>query len=123
MTSLGRMFSGTLVLMLVAGGSYAVGVAQGKAVNLPAASIKWVPYAPGNPLQVAALWGDRTKGEYGMLLKMPAGFEAGRHSHTADYHGLASRARGCTRTTDPNRSSWHRVVCSSAGQAGAQRRL
>jgi quercetin dioxygenase-like cupin family protein len=23
-----------------------------------------------------------------MLLKMPAGFEAGMHSHTADYHGI-----------------------------------
>jgi quercetin dioxygenase-like cupin family protein len=23
-----------------------------------------------------------------MLLKMPSGFEAGRHTHTADYHGL-----------------------------------
>ena len=89
MKSLGAMFRGTLVLMLVAGGSYAVGVAQGKAVNMPAASVKWAPYAPGNPLQVATLWGDRTKGEYAMLLKMPAGFEAGRHSHTGDYHGLA----------------------------------
>ena len=88
MKSLGAMFRGTLVLMLVAGGSYAVGVAQGKAVNVPAASVKWAPYAPGNPLQVATLWGDRTKGEYAMLLKMPAGFEAGRHSHTSDYHGL-----------------------------------
>src|SRR5690554_541203 len=44
----------------------------------------------GNPLQVAVLWGDRTKGsDDAMLLKMPAGFEAGRHTHSADYHGLA----------------------------------
>jgi hypothetical protein len=89
MTTRGKMVCGTFILMLVALASYAVGVAQGKAVNMPVASIKWVPYAPGNPLQVAQLWGDRTKGDYGMLLKMPAGFEAGRHSHTGDYHGLA----------------------------------
>ena len=89
MKTLHNMPRNLLVLMLVACGSYAVGVAQGKAVNIPAASLKWAPYAPGNPLQVAALWGDRTKGDYAMLLKMPAGFEAGRHTHTGDYHGLS----------------------------------
>ena len=83
-----KLLRNTLALALVACGSYAVGVAQGKAVNIPAASLKWAPYAPGSPLQVATLWGDRTKGEYAMLLKMPSGFEAGRHTHTADYHGL-----------------------------------
>jgi hypothetical protein len=46
------------------------------------------PYAPGVPLQVAKLWGDRTKGAYGMLLKLPAGFEAGFHAHTADYKAV-----------------------------------
>jgi hypothetical protein len=70
--------------------SYAAGAAQARqAVNTPASGIKWEPYAPGTPLQVAVLWGDRTKGnDYGMFLKMPAGFEAGQHAHTADYHGV-----------------------------------
>jgi quercetin dioxygenase-like cupin family protein len=89
MKTLVKVVYATVALMLVAYASYAVGVAQGKAVNVPASAMKWAPYAPGNPLQVAALWGDRTKGDYGMLLKMPAGFEAGRHSHTGDYHALA----------------------------------
>ena len=89
MKTLVKVLYATVALMLVAYASYAVGVAQGKAVNMPASAMKWAPYAPGNPLQVAALWGDRTKGDYGMLLKMPAGFEAGRHSHTGDYHALA----------------------------------
>jgi quercetin dioxygenase-like cupin family protein len=89
MQTLVKVVYATVALMLVAYASYAVGVAQGKAVNVPASAMKWAPYAPGNPLQVATLWGDRTKGDYGMLLKMPAGFEAGRHSHTGDYHGLA----------------------------------
>ena len=88
MKTLAKNLRVPLALMCVALASYAVGVAQGKAVNMPASAVKWVPYAPGNPLQVAALWGDRTKGEYGMLLKMPSGFEAGRHSHTGDYHAL-----------------------------------
>lgn len=84
-----RLFS-ALVISVVAGASYAAGVAQGKQpINKPIGNIKFEPYAPGNPLQVAMLWGDRNKpGEYGMLLKFPAGFESGRHSHTADYHGV-----------------------------------
>jgi len=79
-----------LVLAAVAGLSYAAGAAKGKApVNMSASDLKWDPYAPGVPLQVAKLWGDRTKGgEYGMLLKLPPGFEAGMHSHTADYEAV-----------------------------------
>jgi hypothetical protein len=71
--------------------SYAAGAAaKGKPpVNWAASDLKWDPYAPGVPLQVAKLWGDRLKGgEYGMLLKLPAGFEAGFHSHTADYEAV-----------------------------------
>jgi hypothetical protein len=79
------------VLIAVAGVSYTAGAMQsGKAVMTPIGSVKWEPYAPGNPLQIGMLWGDRTKGgEYGMLLKIPAGFDSGPHSHTADYHALA----------------------------------
>jgi hypothetical protein len=88
MKAFGKVVGGGLILMAVAAGSYAVGVAQGKAVNIPASAIKWVPNAPGSPMQVAVLWGDRATGEYAMLLKMPAGSEAGRHSHTAAYHGV-----------------------------------
>jgi Domain of unknown function (DUF4437) len=81
---------GSMLLVAVAGLSYTVG-AKGKAkdpVNWSAAEIKWEPYAPGVPLQVGQLWGDRAKGEHGMFLKLPAGFEAGLHSHTADYYGV-----------------------------------
>ena len=84
-----RIFS-ALVLLAVAGLSYAAGAAKGKQpVNTPAADMKWEAYAPGVPLQVAKLWGDRAKGgEYAMLLKMPAGFNAGMHTHTGDYHAI-----------------------------------
>jgi gentisate 1,2-dioxygenase len=44
--------------------------------------------APGSPLKIVVLWGDRSKGEYAMLLKMPAGFVAPIHAHTGDYHGM-----------------------------------
>ena len=79
-----------LALTAVAGLSYAAGAAKGKMpVTWGLGELKFDPYAPGVPLQVAKLWGDRTKpGEYGMLLKLPAGFEAGFHSHTADYEAV-----------------------------------
>lgn len=82
---------GALVLAAVAGVSYAAGAAKAKEpVTWSAGDIKWEPFAPGVPLQVAKLWGDRTKGgQYGMLLKLPAGFEAGKHSHTADYNAVS----------------------------------
>ena len=82
-----------LILALVAGLSYAYAArAAGKGkppINWGASDLKWDPYAPGAPLQVAKLWGDRLKGgEYGMLLKLPSGFEAGMHSHSADYEAV-----------------------------------
>jgi hypothetical protein len=45
----------------------------------------WYVEAPGVPVKLAKLWGDRTVGEAGTLLTAPAGFHAGLHSHTADY--------------------------------------
>jgi hypothetical protein len=45
----------------------------------------WYVEAPGVPVKLAKLWGDRTAGEAGTLLTAPAGFHAGLHSHTADY--------------------------------------
>jgi hypothetical protein len=83
--------AGWAVLLLVAVSSttYIAAAQRGKPMNTPADALKWELYAPGNPLQVSVLWGDRDKaGDYGMLLKMPAGFEAGRHSHSRDYHGV-----------------------------------
>ena len=48
-----------LVLIALAVATLSVAAAQGgKATNTPVGSITWAPYAPGNPLQVAMLWGD-----------------------------------------------------------------
>ena len=78
------------LVIAVAGVSYTAGAAKGKeAVMTPLPDIKFEPYAAGVPLQVAKLWGDRTKGgDYAMLLKMPAGFEVGMHAHTLDYYAV-----------------------------------
>src|SRR5262245_31829614 len=56
---------------------------------IAANEIVWQPYAPGSPLMVAELWRSRSAaGDHGMLLKLPAGFEAGLHSHTLDYNAV-----------------------------------
>jgi anti-sigma factor ChrR (cupin superfamily) len=61
----------------------------GGAVQMPATAMKWEPFAPGVPVDVVPLWGDRTKpGQYGMFLRLRAGQEAGMHAHTTDYYGV-----------------------------------
>ena len=52
------------------------------------ADVTWEEFAPGAPLKAGKLWGDKNKGAYGLFLKMPGGFEAGMHAHTADYHAV-----------------------------------
>jgi hypothetical protein len=90
MTTTLKKLSLVALVIAVAGISYTAGAAKGKeAVMTPLPDLKFEPYAAGVPLQVAKLWGDRAKGgDYGMLLKMPAGFEAGMHTHTLDYYAV-----------------------------------
>jgi hypothetical protein len=40
------------------------------------------------PLEIAVLWGDPTWGPSGYLLRIPAGFEAPVHTHTANYRAV-----------------------------------
>jgi hypothetical protein len=54
---------------------------------VPADRIPWAREA-GAPVELGALWGDRSKGEAGTLLRTPAGFQSGLHSHTADYQAV-----------------------------------
>ena len=54
-------------------------------------SDKKLPFAleaPDQPQQLAPLWGVRATGPAGTLLKVPAGFRAPVHAHTADYRGI-----------------------------------
>ena len=55
-----------------------------KPVIMPAADMKWVdaPNAPAGVKEVV-LWGDPTKGRFGVLEKFPAGFSAPLHWHSA----------------------------------------
>jgi hypothetical protein len=89
-----KLWLAVTLLAVTAAAPDRAGARQAKPTNTPLLSMRWVPYAPGSPLQVAVLWGDRTKPvPYAMYLKMPAGFEAGRHTHTNDYHAVAVQGR------------------------------
>ena len=52
----------------------------------PAADLTWTDLDPtGAPgVKVAKLWGDHTKGAYGVFFKLPAGFAVPLHTHTHD---------------------------------------
>ena len=59
-----------------------------------AAAMQWVPMAEGSPLKIVPLWGDHTKdATYGMLVKLPAGFSTGMHSHSTDYYTVELQGR------------------------------
>jgi hypothetical protein len=82
-----------VTLAAVASLSYGAGATPRKdPVNAPLAEMKWEDLIPGAPLKMAKLWGDRGKGgDYAMLLKLPAGFEAGMHAHSGDYFGITTQ--------------------------------
>ena len=81
-----KLFAAVVAVSMVGAVSYAAGAK--KSVTWASGDIQWEPFAPGVPLQVAKLWGDRAKGESGILLKMPGGFDSGMHAHTGDYHAV-----------------------------------
>ena len=77
---------GFLLLAAIGFGGTAAGAGSG--VMTAFDEVEWREAAPGSPLMIAVLWGDRSQGEYAMLLKLPAGFVAPTHAHTGDYHGV-----------------------------------
>jgi hypothetical protein len=75
-----------LALSLIAGAV----IAQQNGANryIPADKLPWYKESPHLPVELAPLWGTRTEGEAGTLLRTPPGFDSGLHSHTADYWAL-----------------------------------
>jgi hypothetical protein len=57
-------------------------------VMIPVEKIPWAVEAPGQPQRLGALWGHRATGSAGTLLKVPGGFVAPVHTHTADYRAV-----------------------------------
>lgn len=59
--------------------------AENRLIVMPAGDLKWTDLDPSAPgVKVADLWGDHTKGAFGALFKLPAGFAAPLHTHTHD---------------------------------------
>jgi quercetin dioxygenase-like cupin family protein len=78
-----------LGMSLAAAAGLGYAASQAKLATMTSATeMEWQQLAPGSPLKIVTLWGDRSKGEYGELLKFPAGFVAPIHAHTDDYHGI-----------------------------------
>jgi anti-sigma factor ChrR (cupin superfamily) len=57
----------------------------GKATLVGVEELKWVD-VPNTPVKMATVKGDSAKGAHASFLKLPAGFSAPLHSHTADHH-------------------------------------
>lgn len=53
-------------------------------IFIPAADLKWTDLDPkGAPgVKIVDLWGDHTRGAFGALLKLPAGFQVPLHTHS-----------------------------------------
>jgi quercetin dioxygenase-like cupin family protein len=60
---------------------------------MPAEKIPYAVETPGQPQRLGPLWGIRAKGPAGTLLKVPAGFRAPVHAHTADYRAVVIKGR------------------------------
>ncbi|HEX4857672.1 MAG TPA: DUF4437 domain-containing protein [Usitatibacteraceae bacterium] len=58
----------------------------GKAVLMPAGDIKWTDVKEFPGVKMAVLHGDPAKGAHHSMLRLPAGFNAPVHHHTADHY-------------------------------------
>jgi anti-sigma factor ChrR (cupin superfamily) len=78
----------SILAFAVSFGLAAAVLAQGSGADqpiiMPAGDLKWADLDPtGAPgVKVADLWGDHTKGAFGAIFKLPAGFAAPLHTHT-----------------------------------------
>ncbi len=84
-------FSSKIFRPLVAGAAMSLLLASAAAaqenMSRSVDDLDWVQGGPG--LAFALVWGDWTKDDYGMIVKIDAGVTAPRHAHTFDYHGLS----------------------------------
>ena len=81
------VFAMLVAVVVVCGGSTALAQKKMKkeAVLWAAENVKWAAMKNAPPgVMVANLWGDVSKGAYGALVKLPAGFDTPLHSHTHD---------------------------------------
>ena len=83
LTVLTALAAGSLLAAQATGAQSAA--AQGKATLVGADELKWVAI-PDTPAKMATVKGDSAKGAHASFVKLPAGFSAPLHHHTADHH-------------------------------------
>lgn len=80
---------GVCAAMLLGLGLSPLAGAKGGTVTLvPAGDIKWVDVPDMAGVKMAALQGDPGKGAAHFLVKLPGGFQAPLHHHTADHYAM-----------------------------------
>jgi hypothetical protein len=100
---------GAAVVAVLSVGTVAVAKAADKS-NAPQIVLPTdLKYAPATPLgekgpMSAILWGDPVKGPVGMILRVPAGFDSGVHTHTADYRGVILQGAVTATETDDKKA-------------------
>ena len=73
--------------LIVLPSSAVPGAHEGDYVTTNLADVKFAPFGEG-PVQIGVLWGDPATGPSGFLLRIPPGFEAPIHTHTASYRAV-----------------------------------
>ena len=89
------------LLLALAGDQVSPGAAQAPEAEaapfqnelIPAERVPFAFEAAGQPQQLGPLWGVRAEGPAGTLLKVPGGFRAPIHAHTADYRAVVISGR------------------------------
>ncbi len=81
-TALAALAAGTLSAAPEAPKKHAA--AAGKATLVGVDELKWVD-VPNTPAKIATVKGDSAKGAHSSFMKLPGGFSAPLHSHTADH--------------------------------------
>src|SRR5438876_403044 len=82
----------TLALTLVAAATAIASAGPKENTWTAIKDAKWAPLDPkdtsGAGPQMAPVFGDPKKGPFGFLLKVPAGFKPGPHTHTSDDYAV-----------------------------------
>jgi quercetin dioxygenase-like cupin family protein len=81
LTAVAALATGSFVAAQSAAGK----TAAAKATLIGADELKWVD-VPNTPVKLAIVKGDSAKGAHVSFMKLPAGFSAPLHSHSADHH-------------------------------------
>jgi uncharacterized protein DUF4437 len=76
-------------------------------------AIPWKPADPGKPdgVQMFVVWGNPKEGPSGILLKFPAGTDAGWHYHTAAYQAIVIQGKPRILSKEQHRRQADRDSC------------